>query len=149
MPTGRKPIEGAMLAFNPLQQPLVGNWRQSGEVGCMPGLAGQTTGPLSQFEMTPDGHFRWRRQNFELRYDAWGRYSHDVRTGAVEFQIEGGNETRGLKSMAGRAQVTDDGHLEMSSLVFAPGSSPDSNSDSNPSSPEPAAAPNCRWTFVR
>jgi hypothetical protein len=66
-PANGKPIEGRVLAFNPDLQPLVGHWHQTGEQDCAQGSAGKTTGPLADFELTPDGKFSWRRQRFERR----------------------------------------------------------------------------------
>jgi hypothetical protein len=59
----------------------------------------------------------------------------------VEFHVEGGNETRGLQMLSGQAQITGEGQLKMSLLVFKP--------DSTPSSPGSPEAPECHWTFAR
>jgi hypothetical protein len=136
-----KYMEGALLAFNPALQPLVGHWQQTGEQDCAPGSPGKTIGPLADFELTPDGQFSWRRERFERRYDAWGRYRHDFKSGAVEFHIEGGNETRGLESVSGQASITGEGRMEMVSLVFKP--------DSTAPAAGVSEALNCRWTLTR
>ena len=74
-----KPVTSKVLVFTSQGNPFVGRWREKGGQG------------IEELVFSADQSFKVARIPFEVRYDYWGTYTYDLKTGALELKVTGGN----------------------------------------------------------
>jgi hypothetical protein len=93
-------LTGPVEVYRAADNPLVGMWRQDGE-GCPADSA------IQELVFTGGGEFTVTWTPFEVYKDYWGTYTYDAATGAIAFEVKGGNQTPDDLALEGTASVSD------------------------------------------
>jgi len=103
-------LTGPVEVFRAAENPLVGMWRQD-EGGC------PNESAVRELVFTGGGDFSVTWTPFEVYKDFWGSYTYDPATGAIAFEVEGGNQTPADMKLEGTATVTE-GVLSFEGISF-------------------------------
>jgi hypothetical protein len=113
---GRRLMSTKLYVFTPESDPLVGNWRETSQVGCDGSETGKPEAPVEELEFRADGRFSVTWRPFEIRKDYWGTYAYDLKNQTLSLVVEGGNDVPAIMDREGAFSVDQTGRLTLKGM---------------------------------
>jgi hypothetical protein len=126
---GRRVVETEVHIVTPESHPLLGTWREAGQISCDGGAETVPPVPIEELVFAADGTFAVTWMPFESYVDYWGTYTIDLTQGTLSLTATGGNYVPEDIDGEGRFALDADGTLLLIDLWL--GSPPDGSEGAN------------------
>jgi hypothetical protein len=109
-------VTTSVRVVDPGESPLVGTWRQRGEVACMGSEERVVPEPIRELRFRRDGGFSVTWNPFESYTDYSGTFAYDAARGTLRLTVTQSNSLPPELDLEGRAELGGDGVLRLRGL---------------------------------
>lgn len=113
---GRRTLTTEVHVFTGESNPLVGRWREAGQIGCESGEERPADPAIGELIFEADGSFSVTWFPFEVYKDYWGSYTYEVDSGALELSVDRGNHIPDNVDASGSFEIDAQGRLLLKDL---------------------------------